>query len=118
MRHAVSMPVKKSVVIGSESTNVVYEIETIDELPDHIKTDLWWTGKEFGEIKSSLNQVMAMIEHINDANTDDIQPMAHPNDAWQLVRPDEVTDTSHKPALLALSAHADEDHYLVPKVIE
>jgi len=70
------------------------------------------------QITASLNQVMAMIEHINDANTEAVQPMAHPNDAWQLVRPDEVTDSSHKTALLALATHADDDHYLVPKVIE
>lgn len=74
--------------------------------------------KQVSHITESLNQVMAMIEHINDANTQDVKPMAHPNDAWQLVRQDEVTDSSHKKELLALAAHADEDHYLVPKVIE
>jgi aspartyl-tRNA(Asn)/glutamyl-tRNA(Gln) amidotransferase subunit C len=74
--------------------------------------------QQVAHITESLNQVMAMIEHINDANTEAVEPMAHPNDAWQLVRADEVTDTSHKTALLALAAHADDDHYLVPKVIE
>ena len=73
---------------------------------------------QINEITVSLNQVMAMIEHINDADTSQTAPMAHPNDAWQVVRQDEVTDTSHKAALLALAAHADEHHYLVPKVIE
>ncbi|TDR20729.1 Asp-tRNA(Asn)/Glu-tRNA(Gln) amidotransferase subunit GatC [Marinicella litoralis] len=73
---------------------------------------------QVSHITESLNQVMAMIEHINDANTLEVTPMAHPNDAWQLVRQDEVTDSSHKNELLALAAHADEDHYLVPKVIE
>ncbi len=74
--------------------------------------------KQVSHITESLNQVMAMIEHINDANTDQVKPMSHPNEAWQLVRQDEVTDSSHKSELLALAAHADEDHYLVPKVIE
>lgn len=70
------------------------------------------------EITASLNQVMAMIEHINEADTAAVKPMAHPIDAAQLVRQDEVTDSSHKESLLALAAHADEDHYLVPKVID
>ncbi len=74
--------------------------------------------QQVDQITSSLNQVMQMIEHINDANTASVVPMAHPNDAWQLVRADQVTDSSHKSDLLALAAHADEDHYLVPKVIE
>ena len=70
------------------------------------------------EITASLNQVMAMIEHINEADTSAVEPMAHPNDAVQLVRQDKVTDSSHKLELLALAAHADDDHYLVPKVID
>ena len=70
------------------------------------------------QITASLNQVMQMIEHINEAETSAIEPMAHPNNAWQMVRKDTVTDSSHKSDLLALAAHADDDHYLVPKVIE
>ena len=70
------------------------------------------------QITASLNQVMQMIEHINEAETSAIEPMAHPNNAWQMVRKDTVTDSSHKRDLLALAAHADDDHYLVPKVIE
>ena len=73
---------------------------------------------QVSHITESLNQVMAMIEHINEADTQQVNPMAHPNDAWQLVRQDKVTDSSHKKELLKLAAHADEDHYLVPKVIE
>lgn len=73
---------------------------------------------QVNEITASLNQVMDMIEHVNDANTKSVKPMAHPNDAWQITRQDTVTDTSHKSELLALAAHADDDHYLVPKVIE
>ena len=74
--------------------------------------------QQVSEITQSLNHVMAMIEHINDADTDSVQPMSHPNDAIQLIRQDVITDTSHKSDLLALAAQADEDHYLVPKVIE
>ncbi len=74
--------------------------------------------EQVSHITASMNQVMAMIEHINQADTKDVKPMAHPSDAWQLVRQDEVTDSSHKSELLALAANADEDHYLVPKVIE
>ncbi|MCX7552528.1 Asp-tRNA(Asn)/Glu-tRNA(Gln) amidotransferase subunit GatC [Marinicella sp. S1101] len=74
--------------------------------------------QQLGEITASLNQVMAMIEHINEADTAAVKPMGTPHEAQQLIRPDAVTDCSHKKDLLALSAHADEDHYLVPKVIE
>lgn len=74
--------------------------------------------EEAEEIVSALNQVVHMIEHINKADTADVVPMSNPNDATQLVRADEVTDNSHKRELLDLAASADEDHYLVPKVID
>ncbi|MEZ5470381.1 MAG: Asp-tRNA(Asn)/Glu-tRNA(Gln) amidotransferase subunit GatC [Marinicella sp.] len=70
------------------------------------------------QITASLNQVMQMIAHVNQADTSLVEPMAHPNDAWQIIRTDEVTDTTHKTDLLKLSSHSDDDHYLVPKVIE
>ncbi len=74
--------------------------------------------QQVNEITASLNQVMAMIEHINQADTAAVEPMSHPNDGHQITRQDVVTDHSHKSTLLALAAHADADHYLVPKVIE
>ena len=74
--------------------------------------------EQVSHITASLNQVMAMIEHVNKAETAEVEPMSHPNNDWQMVRADEVTDESHKAALLQLATHADEDHYLVPKVIE
>ncbi len=74
--------------------------------------------EQVSHITTSLNQVMAMIEHVNEADTSQVAPMANPNDAWQVIRVDAVTDTTHKAELLKLSAHADDDHYLVPKVIE
>ncbi|MFC3193049.1 Asp-tRNA(Asn)/Glu-tRNA(Gln) amidotransferase subunit GatC [Marinicella sediminis] len=74
--------------------------------------------QQVSQITDSLNQVMGMIEHINGAQTSGVEPMAHPHEGWQQWREDVVTDQSHKTALLKLAAHADEDHYLVPKVIE
>lgn len=74
--------------------------------------------EEAEEIVTALNQVVQMIEHINEADTDAVIPMSNPNDATQIVRADEVKDNSHKDELLKLSASADEDHYLVPKVID
>lgn len=74
--------------------------------------------EEKPQLVESLNSVMQLIEQINAVSTEHVKPMCHPLDAVQIVRKDEVTDSSHKEQLLALATHADEDHYLVPKVIE
>ncbi len=73
---------------------------------------------EIEEITASLDAVVAMIDHINEADTENIKPMANPMDAVQRLRADVVTEVSHKKQLLSLATHADEDYYLVPTVIE
>ena len=73
---------------------------------------------EIEHIAQALDSVVNMINHINEVDTEDVKPMANPLDAVQRLRADVVTETSNKQVLLALAANADEDYYLVPKVIE
>jgi len=51
-------------------------------------------------------------------NTDDIEPLAHPLDALQRLRADEVTEVIHYDDLQSLAPEARDGLYLVPKVIE
>ncbi|MFK8011876.1 MAG: Asp-tRNA(Asn)/Glu-tRNA(Gln) amidotransferase subunit GatC [Marinicellaceae bacterium] len=73
---------------------------------------------EIDSIASSLDSVVDMINHINEAQTDDIKPMANPMDAVQRLRADVVTEKSHKSALLKMAQQVDEDYFLVPTVVE
>lgn len=66
----------------------------------------------------SFTSIVDMIDHINEAQTDGIQPMSNPMDAVQRLRSDEITEPSQKATLLGLANHADDDFYLVPKVID
>lgn len=73
---------------------------------------------EIDSITSSLDSVVQMINHINEAETDNINPMANPTDAVQRLRNDTVTETSNKEKLLAMASQVDDDYYLVPTVVE
>jgi aspartyl-tRNA(Asn)/glutamyl-tRNA(Gln) amidotransferase subunit C len=73
---------------------------------------------EIDDIVTSLDSVVKMIDHINEADTTDVKPMANPMDAVQRLRSDEVTEISNKDELLSMATVADEDYYLVPTVIE
>ena len=73
---------------------------------------------EIDDIVTSLSSVVKMIDHINEADTTDVKPMANPMDAVQRLRPDTVTETSNKDELLSMATVADEDYYLVPTVVE
>lgn len=88
----------------------------LTEITDLAQLDL--NAAETKQVTESLNQVMDLVERIKNCETTQVEPMFHPFDFWMPLRPDEVTDVSHKKALLALSSHADDDFYLVPKVIE
>jgi aspartyl-tRNA(Asn)/glutamyl-tRNA(Gln) amidotransferase subunit C len=74
--------------------------------------------QEMDTITSSLDSVVNMINHINEADTQGVKPMANPMDAVQRLRADEVTQKSLKSVLLAQAKVADEDYFLVPTVVE
>lgn len=73
---------------------------------------------EIEALTVSLDSVMQMIAHINEANTDQVKPMANPLDAVQRLRADTVTETSNKERLLSMAPQADDDYFLVPTVVE
>ncbi len=74
--------------------------------------------QEIDAITNSLDSVVEMIGHINQADTDGVKPMANPMDAVQRLRKDEVTQASLKNILLSQAKVADDDYFLVPTVVE
>jgi aspartyl-tRNA(Asn)/glutamyl-tRNA(Gln) amidotransferase subunit C len=73
---------------------------------------------EAGALRERLNRVLALIDEMRAADTAGIEPMSHPLDMAQRLRPDEVTETDRREEYQALAPAAEEGLYLVPKVIE
>jgi len=73
---------------------------------------------EADPIQEDLNRIVAMVDQISSANTEGIEPMAHPFEAAQRLRPDDVTETNQQTQLLALSSQSEAGLFLVPQVIE
>ncbi len=68
-----------------------------------------------------LSNIMEMVERLSGAKTDDVQPMAHPLDTTQRLRPDEIGDPVGEAGRQRFQAHApavQDGVYLVPRVIE
>ncbi|MGI9303469.1 MAG: Asp-tRNA(Asn)/Glu-tRNA(Gln) amidotransferase subunit GatC [Gammaproteobacteria bacterium] len=65
-----------------------------------------------------LSRILDLVEQMNAVDTDDIEPMAHPLDVTQRLRPDEVTEPNERDELQKLAPNAEAGLYLVPKVIE
>ena len=65
-----------------------------------------------------LADVLALVDQLQAANTDGVAPMAHPLDAVQRLRADEVTETDRREAFQAIAPATEKGLYLVPRVIE
>ncbi len=88
----------------------------LKEIADLAKLNV--TDVTLDSLNDSMNEIMDMIDAMNQVDVSGVAPMAHPMDAKQVLRADTVTDTNHQQDLLPLSSAADDEHYLVPKVIE
>lgn len=70
------------------------------------------------QYQTELSNILDLVEQMNAVNTDDVQPMAHPTDAVQRLRKDEVTEANQREKYMACAPAKEEGLFLVPKVIE
>jgi aspartyl-tRNA(Asn)/glutamyl-tRNA(Gln) amidotransferase subunit C len=76
---------------------------------------------EGGEVEGyahNLSRILDLVEQMNQVDTGDIEPMAHPLDVALRLRGDEVTESDRRESFLAIAPKAEHGLYLVPKVIE
>ena len=65
-----------------------------------------------------LSAIFGLIEAMQAVDTRGVEPMSHPQDLAQRLRPDAVTETDHREAFQAAAPQTEAGLYLVPKVIE
>lgn len=70
------------------------------------------------EYASNLSRILELAEQMNAVDTAGVEPLAHPLDASQRLRPDEVTETDRRERFQAIAPQVEAGLYLVPKVIE
>lgn len=66
----------------------------------------------------SLSNILGLVEQMNAVNTDDVTPMAHPLDAYQRLREDEVREENQREHFQKIASAVENGLYLVPKVID
>ena len=65
-----------------------------------------------------LSNILEMVGQLAKADTGATEPMAHPLDMSQRLRPDAVTEPNRREAFQAHAPAVQEGLYIVPKVIE
>ena len=69
-------------------------------------------------IAGELSTILELVAKMEQCPTDAVEPMAHPMDAVQRLREDQVTETDQRDHFQAIAPAVEDGHYLVPKVIE
>ena len=67
---------------------------------------------------SQMQSILDMIEELQEVDTGDIEPMAHPLQMTQRLRDDEVTEFNDREKYQQNTDFAEDGFYKVPKVIE
>ncbi|QBQ53304.1 Asp-tRNA(Asn)/Glu-tRNA(Gln) amidotransferase subunit GatC [Nitrosococcus wardiae] len=65
-----------------------------------------------------LSRILEFVEQMNKVDTTGIEPMAHPLEAIQRLRPDEVIEIDQREIFQATAPQVEAGVYLVPKVID
>ncbi len=66
----------------------------------------------------ALNSILGLVDQMQAVDTSGIEPLAHPLEANQRLRADQVTESNHREAYQAIAPAVENGLYLVPKVID
>lgn len=66
----------------------------------------------------SLSEILGFVEQMNSVDTSGVEPMAHPLDETQRLRPDEVTEEDNRDTYQSGAPAVEAGLYLVPRVVE
>jgi aspartyl-tRNA(Asn)/glutamyl-tRNA(Gln) amidotransferase subunit C len=73
---------------------------------------------ELDRYKQELSRILEFVEQMNQADVENVEPMAHPQDMMQPLRVDEITETNLREKFQQIAPATQDGLYLVPKVIE
>jgi len=90
------------------------------EQVEHIATlaRLEFDEAEIPDFVDKLGSIVDFVDQLQQADTDSVEPMAHPLHQVQRLRPDEVTERVDRDGYQKNASAVDGGMYLVPKVIE
>lgn len=70
------------------------------------------------EFANDLSSTLLLVDQLNQANTESVEPLANPGQCSARLRDDVVTETDQRENLQAVAPSVEQGFYLVPKVIE
>ena len=65
-----------------------------------------------------LGRILDLVAQMSAVDTEQVSPMAHPQDTCQRLRADVVTEENRREQFQAIAPAVEDGLYLVPRVIE
>ncbi len=76
------------------------------------------SDEEVGLVTERISDVLNLVDQLQAVDTEGVKPMAHPLDAIQRLRADQVTEANQREHFQAIAPATEDGLYLVPRVIE
>ncbi|WP_148863441.1 Asp-tRNA(Asn)/Glu-tRNA(Gln) amidotransferase subunit GatC [Marinobacter fonticola] len=73
---------------------------------------------QVASLENDLGNILNLVDQLQAADTSSVEPLAHPLDATQRLRADEVTESNQREAFQRIAPATEDGLYLVPRVIE
>lgn len=67
---------------------------------------------------ADLEAILSMVDRMQSVDTTGVEPLAHPLELTQRLRPDAVTETDQRTLLQDGAPQVQDGLYLVPRVLE
>lgn len=74
--------------------------------------------ENIAQYSEDLSGILDLVDQMDAANTENIEPMAHPQDAMQRLRDDAVTEIDQREKLMENAPATENGLFLVPKVLD
>lgn len=76
------------------------------------------TDEEIHSFTGELNSILEYMEKLNELDTEDVEPLAHPLDMNNVYREDKLRDSISTDEALKNAPDKDKEYFKVPKVIK
>ncbi|EQD76021.1 Glu-tRNAGln amidotransferase, C subunit [mine drainage metagenome] len=74
--------------------------------------------EDLERLGGELTRILEFVSQLETGATDEIEPLTHPLDLSQPLRPDEVTEPVDRERYQRDAPQSEDGYYLVPRVIE
>ncbi|HWB04018.1 MAG TPA: Asp-tRNA(Asn)/Glu-tRNA(Gln) amidotransferase subunit GatC [Verrucomicrobiales bacterium] len=76
------------------------------------------TPEEEAAYSGQLDRVLHYISQLDEVDTSNVEPAAHPHEVFDVTRPDEPREGFGVEAVLSNAPRRSGDQFMVPKVVE